>query len=131
MEKKGNQKILLVDDDQNIIDLYSSVFLEYGFKFSIAKNGREAIEKAEMEKPSLILLDIMLPDINGFDVLKALKENPANEKVTIWVLSVLAEQANLDRARSLGADDYLVKSSYTPAQICEKIQKFFTRTEEL
>ena len=125
MDTKSENKILLVDDDQNIIDLYSRVFAEYGFKFSIAKNGREAIEKAEMEKPSLILLDIMLPDINGFDVLKALKENPANEKVTIWVLSVLAEQANLDRARALGADDYLVKSSYTPGQICEKIQKFF------
>ena len=131
MEKKNNQKILLVDDNPNIIDLYSSVFLEYGFKFSTAKNGREAIEKAEAEKPSLILLDIMLPDLNGFDVLKTLKENPSTESLTVWVLSVLAEQANLDRARSLGADDYLVKSSYTPAQICEKIQKFFTRAEEL
>ena len=131
MEKKNNQKILLVDDNPNIIDLYSSVFLEYGFKFSTAKNGREAIEKAEAEKPSLILLDIMLPDLNGFDVLKTLKENPSTESLTVWVLSVLAEQANLDRARSLGADDYLVKSSYTPAQICEKIQKFFTQAEEL
>jgi len=131
VEKKNNQKILLVDDNPNIIDLYSSVFLEYGFKFSTAKNGREAIEKAEAEKPSLILLDIMLPDLNGFDVLKTLKENPSTESLTVWVLSVLAEQANLDRARSLGADDYLVKSSYTPAQICEKIQKFFTRAEEL
>ena len=129
MEKKNNQKILLVDDNPNIIDLYSSVFLEYGFKFSTAKNGREAIEKAEAEKPSLILLDIMLPDLNGFDVLKTLKENPSTESLTVWVLSVLAEQANLDRARSLGADDYLVKSSYTPAQICEKIQKFFTQAE--
>lgn len=129
METKFENKILLVDDDQNIIDLYSNVFLECGFKFSTAKNGREAIEKAESYKPSLILLDIMLPDLNGFDVLKSLKENPATENLTIWILSVLAEQVNLDRARSLGADDYLVKSAYTPAQICEKIQKFFTQAE--
>ena len=67
----GN-KILFVDDDQQIIQLYGAVFTQFGFSFSVAQNGLEAIEKAEAEKPALILLDIMLPDLNGLDVLKKL-----------------------------------------------------------
>jgi|SRR3989344_1425704 len=121
---KSKKKILLVDDDANILGLYSAVFRHFGFNFSLAKNGKEAIEKAKVEKPALILLDIMLPDINGFGVLRNLKESTDTKDVPIWMLSVLAEQSNQDRALDLGADRYLVKSAYTPQQICEKIKDF-------
>src|SRR3989344_1811011 len=116
---KSKKKILLVDDDANILVLYSAVFRHFGFNFSLAKNGKEAIEKAKVEKPAL-----MLPDINGFGVLRNLKESTDTKDVPIWMLSVLAEQSNQDRALDLGADRYLVKSAYTPQQICEKIKDF-------
>jgi DNA-binding response OmpR family regulator len=119
------KKILFVDDDQQIIQLYGAVFTQFGFAFSVARNGLEAIEKAESEKPALILLDIMLPDLNGLDVLKKLKQNPETANIDVWMISNLAEQVNKETATSLGANDYLVKSSYTPKQVCAKIQAFF------
>ena len=118
-------KILLVDDDPTFTQLYSSVFRIQKINFSIAKNGIEALQKASEEQPNLILLDIMLPDINGFDVLKRLKEDPRTNKITVWVISNLAEQVNKDTAKSLGAQDYLVKASNTPNQVVAKINTFF------
>jgi len=121
----GTPKILLVDDDPTFIQLYSSVFRIQKINLSIAKNGIEALQKASEEQPNLILLDIMLPDINGFDVLKRLKEDPRTNKITVWVFSNLAEQINKGTAKSLGAQDYLVKASNTPNQVVAKINSFF------
>ena len=121
----GTPKILLVDDDPTFIQLYSSVIRIQKINLSITKNGIEALQKASEEQPNLILLDIMLPDINGFDVLKRLKEDPRTNKITVWVFSNLAEQINKDTAKSLGAQDYLVKASNTPNQVVAKINSFF------
>ena len=121
----GTPKILLVDDDPTFIQLYRSVFRIQKINLSIAKNGIEALQKASEEQPNLILLDIMLPDINGFDVLKRLKEDPRTNKITVWVFSNLAEQINKDTAKSLGAQDYLVKASNTPNQVVAKLNSFF------
>lgn len=120
------QRILLVDDDPNFVELYTAVFREYGFNFSIAQNGLEALEKAKSEKPSLLLLDIMLPDLNGFEVLKKLKQFQETANITVWMISNLAEQVNREKATALGATDYMVKSAVTPKQVCDKIKNFLT-----
>ncbi|MEX0617001.1 MAG: response regulator [Candidatus Woykebacteria bacterium] len=119
------KRILLVDDDSSFTDLYSAVFNNFGFKYSVAQNGAVALETASQEKPSLLLLDVMLADMNGFEVLKKLKSNPETKDIPVWMITNLAEQVNRETASSLGASDYLVKSSYTPKQVCEKIKKFF------
>ena len=121
----GGKKILFVDDDQHIVQLYSAVFSKAGFNFSTASNGLEAIEKAGTEKPDLLLLDIMLPDLNGLEVLKKLKQNPQTADITVWMLTNLPEQMNEETAQSYGASDYLVKSAYTPKQVISKILAFF------
>ena len=121
----GGNKILFVDDDQHIVQLYSAVFSKAGFNFSTASNGLEAIEKAGTEKPDLLLLDIMLPDLNGLEVLKKLKQNPQTADITVWMLTNLPEQMNEETAQSYGATDYLVKSAYTPKQVVEKIESYF------
>ena len=118
-------KILLVDDDPTFTHLYSSVFRINKINLSIAKNGTQGHQKAAEDQPYLILLDIMLPDINGFDVLKNLKQDPRTNKITVWVISNLAGQLNKNAAKSLGADDYLVKASNTPNGVIEKIKSFF------
>lgn len=120
----GN-KILFVDDDQHIVQLYTAVFSKAGFNFSIASNGLEAIEKAGTEKPDLLLLDIMLPDLNGLEVLKKIKQNPQTADITVWMITNLPEQMNEATATSYGASDYLVKSAHTPKQVVEKIRAFF------
>ena len=124
-----DSKVLLVDDDANLLDLYSTVFRKNNLNFVIAKNGNEALEKAKDEKPKLVLLDIMLPDLNGFDVLKQLRDKPETKELTIWMLSVLAEQSNKTKAQELGADDYIVKSSYTPQQIVAKVKEFLAKQD--
>jgi two-component system alkaline phosphatase synthesis response regulator PhoP len=123
----SGQKILLVDDDPAFIEIYSATFNQSGFNFAVAKDGAEALEKAKTEKPDLILLDIMLPDLDGFEVLKRLRQVPETAKTTVWMVTNLAEQLNQTIAASLGATDYLVKSVYTPKQVCEKIQAYFAQ----
>ena len=93
--------------------------------FSLAKNGVEALQGAAIKQPDLILLDIMLPDINGLDVLKKLKQDSNTANIPVWMISNLSEQLNIDHAKSLGAEDYLIKASYTPNQVVDKINSFF------
>jgi len=123
----SGQKILLVDDDPDFIEIYSTIFRETGVNFSVAKNGTEALEKAKTEKPALILLDLMLPNIDGFEVLKRLKQIPQTSTIPVWMMTNLAEQLNQTIATSLGATDYLVKASVTPKQVCEKINAYFSQ----
>jgi two-component system alkaline phosphatase synthesis response regulator PhoP len=119
------QKILLIDDDPAFRELYSAVFQVNGINFSLASNGMEGMEKAKAEKPALVLLDIMLPDMNGFDVLKSLKQNQETSSIPVWMISNLAEQTNRETAASLGATDYLFKANHTPKLVSDKIKAFF------
>ena len=121
----AGKKILLIDDDPGLVQLYSTVFSSVGFNFSIAQGGAEGLEKAKMEHPDLILLDIMLPDINGLEVLKRLKQDPQTANTTVWMMTNLAEQLNQETASSLGATGYLVKAETSPKAVCDKISAFF------
>ena len=123
----GN-KILLVDDDPYFTQLYSAVFQANGLNFAVANNGAQALLMAKAEQPDLILLDIMLPDMDGMEVLKRLKQDQATAAITIWMITNLAEQLKKDVATSLGAADYLVKASYTPKQVVERINSYFGKT---
>ena len=118
----SGQKILLVDDDQSFRELYNAAFRLNGINVSMAAKGTEAIEKIKVAKPDLILLDLMLPDLSGFGVLKILKQNPKTAGIKVWMVTNLAEDADREQAQSLGADDYLVKANYTPNQVIEKIK---------
>ena len=113
-----------MDDDPTFTRLYGSVFKIQGLNFSIATNGVEALQKTVSEKPDLILLDIMLPEISGMEVLKKLKGDPQTKHITVWMITNLAEQLNQETAASLGAADYLVKASNTPLKVVEKIKAF-------
>jgi CheY-like chemotaxis protein len=119
------KKILLVDDDPVFTQLYASVFNSAGLNCVTAEHGLEALDAAKEEKPDLILLDIMMPDINGFEVLKRLKVGPTTAQIPVWMLTNLAEQIDQETATSLGASGYLVKSTNTPKQVCQKIDAFF------
>ena len=121
------KKILLVDDDISFTQLYSAVFDAKGFNFSIAKDGPEALAKARAEKPSLILLDIMMPGMDGFQVLKQLRLNPSTATIPVWMVTNLSEQINQQTARSLGATDYIVKATATPNQVCDRIIDYFSK----
>ena len=123
MDNTG-QKVLLIDDDPTFIDISVRAFKEYGIDYSTAFNGIEATEKAKSEKPALILLDIMMPGIDGFAVLNNLRRDSNTAKITVWMLTNLPGEMNKERAASLGATEYLVKSENPPSKFCEKIKSF-------
>jgi len=106
MEKK---KILFVDDSRDLVELVESYLEAYGYDVATAYTGREALEKAKAGHIDLILLDIMLPDINGYDVLKSLKSNPATNHIGVIMLTGKSETRSLFKAQELGATDYVIK----------------------
>lgn len=119
------KRILIVEDDNFIADLYDRELTNDGFEVSVAKDGIEGERKARDLSPDLILLDIMLPDRNGLDLLKILKEDPLTHKIKVLVLSNLGQEEAIRKVLALGAEGYLIKSSYTPKEVLNEIKTFF------
>jgi len=115
--------ILLVDDDLTLREMYEERLRAEGFSIIQASNGDEAIKKARDNKPSVILLDIMMPKINGFDVLKEIKNDPDLKNIPVIVLTALIQDVDRLQGKKLGADDYIVKSETMPGEVIEKIKK--------
>lgn len=119
----SNKKILLVEDDQTLSETYTERFTAEGFELKSAKNGEEAMALALAFKPDLILLDIMMPKVSGFDVIDILRNTTETADIKIIVLSALGQQEDIDKAKSLGADDYLVKSQVVLADIVDRVRQ--------
>lgn len=117
-------KILIVEDDKFLRELLSRKLQEEKMDIVQAIDGEEGLKKAEEELPDLILLDLILPGINGFEVLKKLKENPKTANISVIVLSNLGQKEDVERALTLGAKDYLIKANFTLEEIFDKIKKF-------
>ncbi len=115
------KKILLVEDDPLLIDIYTTKLKDAGFVVSVATDGRTALELFEKDKPDLILLDIVLPNTNGWEVLKQIKKDNNTTKVVI--LSNLGQKEEIEKGIMLGADKYLIKANYTPSEVIEEIKK--------
>lgn len=121
-----SKKVLLVEDEPLLIDLYEERFKEEEFNLVTAETGEDALKVAEKGGIDLVLLDILLPGINGFEVLRRLKANMDTRDIPVIVLTNLgSEQSDKDKqlALSLGAIDYLVKSYHTPDEMVEIIKK--------
>lgn len=116
------RKILVVEDDKFVRELIVQKLTEEKFEVSSAKDGEEGVKKTESEKPDLILLDLILPGIDGFEVLSRIRKNPLIEKIPVIILSNLGEKVDVDRGIKLGANDYLIKAHFTPKEIVEKVR---------
>jgi len=116
------KKILIVEDDQFLRKLCSKKLEKSGFKVLTAFDGEEGIKKVKEDKPSLVLLDLVLPGLSGFDVLKQIKINPQTASIPVIVLSNLGEKEDIQRAADFGAESYIVKADYTLSEIIKKIK---------
>lgn len=116
-------KILIIEDDKFLRDLLYKKLAEENFSIVTAIDGEEGLKKTQEENPSLVLLDLILPGMNGFDVLKKAKENSATKEIPVIVLSNLGQKEDVERAMKLGAEDYLVKAHFTLEEIVEKVKK--------
>ena len=116
-------KILLVDDDMTLHEMYAERLKAEGYVVVSAYDGEEAIEKAYSEKPDIILLDIMMPKINGIDVMKKLREDEKTADIPIILLTALVQEINKIKDMMRPYDSYLIKSEIMPAQVIETIEK--------
>ncbi len=121
-----NKKILIIEDNQELIDIYRMRFEIAGFDIAVANNGFDGITYLAEHTPDLILLDIMMPEMSGFEVLESIKNNLSNEKseIPIIIWSNISQESDQERAKNLGADLYLPKSSFSGNDLIERIQKF-------
>lgn len=123
MEESRKKKILLIEDDVFMVELLVKDFEAAGFEVIAAKTGAEGLESFEKQKPDVILLDIILPDQGGFEILRQIRRTPEGANVKVLVLSNISESPDIEEAKRLGALEYMVKANLTLPEIIEKVQK--------
>lgn len=115
--------ILLVEDDPFLTEIYSLKLKGEGFSVSVAVDGEDCLRKSAEEKPNLILLDIVLPKVDGWEILRKIKQDKSLDKTRVIILSNLGQQREVERGLNLGADKYLIKAHYTPSEVVEQVKK--------
>jgi two-component system, OmpR family, response regulator ResD len=118
-----NTKILLIDDDPFILDIYNLKFTEQGFLIHMAHNGKEGIEEIKSFKPDLVLLDIVMPTMDGFDVMRNLTELRRAQPFKILFLTNFGQKEDVERGMHLGADGYIIKAHFTPSEVVTKVKQ--------
>jgi len=115
------KKILIVEDDKFLRELIVKKLTKENYDVTEAIDGEEGVKKVKEEKPDLVLLDLILPGIDGFEVLSKIKQDPATSAIPVIILSNLGQKEDVERGLELGAVDYLIKAHFTPGEIIEKI----------
>ncbi len=118
----NRKRILLVEDDEGLAQVYITRLDIEGFEVRRVPNGEDALAAALEFKPDLILLDVMMPKVNGFDVLDILRNTPETTNVKIIMLTALSQEADRKKAEEMGVDDYLVKSQVVIADVVERVK---------
>ena len=117
------KKILLVEDEEMLANMYQVKFQNDGFHLIKAGNGEEGLALADKEKPDMILLDVIMPKMDGFTVLKRLKENPNTKNIPVLLLTNLGQDEDIKKGNELGAVGYLVKANITPSEVVAKVKE--------
>jgi DNA-binding response OmpR family regulator len=115
--------ILLVEDDPFLIDIYTTKLKEAGFSVEVAATGEEALNKVKEKKPSLVILDIVLPQVDGWEILRQIKTGKGSDNLKVIILSNLGQKEEVEKGIKLGATKYLIKAHFTPSQVVEEIKK--------
>ncbi len=118
-----SKRILIIEDDKFLAKMLSRMLEANSYSIVLASSGKEGLTKVTSENPDLILLDIMLPDIDGFDVLQSLKGDEKTKKIPVVILSNLGQPEDIQQGRSLGVQDYLVKSDLSLDDVVAKVRK--------
>ncbi len=115
------KKILIADDNENIREALTYLLEDEGYSLSIAKDGAETLAKVREEHPDILFLDIMMPEVNGYDVCRIIKNDPSLKNIYVIMLTAKGQVAEQERGRAVGADEYIVKP-FSPMEILSKIK---------
>ena len=116
-------KILLVEDDMNLREIYSARFAAESYQVITASDGEEALATAVRERPDLIVLDVMMPKISGFDVLDILRSTPETKETKVIMMTALSQEGDRQRGEALGANRYLIKSQVTLEDVVNVVKE--------
>jgi len=117
------KKVLLVEDDPFLTEIYGSKLKDSGFSVILAPDGEGCLKKMEQEIPDLILLDIVLPGVDGWEVLRKIQKEDKFKKIKIVILSNLGQKDDVEKGLKFGATKYLIKAHYAPSEVIEEIKK--------
>ena len=117
------RKILIVEDDSFLSEMYATKLQQAGYQAEVADDGEKALNQAKANRPDLILLDIVLPKKDGYEVLRKIKEDDQLKSTPVILLTNLGQKTEVEKGLELGADAYIIKAHYTPAAVVAKIKE--------
>ena len=127
MPQAKKLKVLVIEDEALLIDLYEAKLLQDGYKVLKAENGLLGFELAKDEQPDLILLDILMPEIDGFETLRRLKNNQETKNIPVIIFSNLSQHEEVEEGLKLGASDFIIKTSITPTELSSKVKEYLEK----
>jgi two-component system, OmpR family, alkaline phosphatase synthesis response regulator PhoP len=122
MDKHKMDKILIVEDDGLMSRIYKRIFAAHGYSVDVAENGEEGLKKIKESKPDLVILDVMMPKMNGMELLKILKEDSKTSSINVILLTNLGVEEEVSKALTLGALDCIIKADHDPEEIVKKVE---------
>ena len=122
-DNKNQKNVLLVEDDVFLAGIYKKKFEVEGFKIIVADNGEKGLSEARKKLPDMILLDILLPKMDGFAVLKELKKDVNTKDIPVILLTNLGQKDDVEKGIEMGAKDYLIKIHFKPSEVVDKVRK--------
>ncbi len=126
-QSQGKPNIVLVEDDTFLAGMYMTKLKLEGFEVKLAHDGEAGWKMIHDEKPDLVLLDIVLPKMSGFDVLKKAKASADTKPIPVILLTNLGQRDDVAKGLTLGASDYLIKAHFMPSEVIEKIKKLLKK----
>src|SRR4030043_138773 len=130
MAKEKKDKILLIEDDAFLVEMYTTKFELEGFEVVTAEDGRKGLDLAFKENPDIILLDILMPKMDGFAVLESLKKEKSTTNVPVVLLTNLGQKDDVKKGFEKGAVGYLIKAHFMPSEVVDKIKKILKESKK-
>lgn len=121
------KKVLIIEDEEIILDLLQKKLSQEGYEVSVAKDGEQGLKTMREVKPDIVLLDIVMPKIGGFEVMEEMQKDDTLKNIPVIVVSNSGQPVEIDKAQALGAKDWLIKTEFDPMEVIEKVAK---QTEE-
>ncbi len=121
------KKILIIEDDPFLSEMYAAKFIENNFETEVASDGKLGLVKIEEFRPDLVLLDIVLPKMDGFEVLKKIKEKEELREIPIVLLTNLGQKNEVEKGLALGAQEYIIKAHFTPTAVVTRVKEILDK----
>lgn len=119
-----SKRILIVENEPNLLELYRLALEQAGFEVATAVNGEMGFTFAKSSPPDLVLLDILMPKVDGYEMLRKLKKEATTKGITVVIFSNLSQKEEIEKGLKLGAKDYIIKTSLTPKMLVEKVKEY-------